>query len=252
MCVLHGIYFPCLKLHQPRPTWLYERDMNDFGRGVIKKKFCILIWQCGHINFCTKSHENSWSLVPYHIFRQQSSLGDCVTNRIHGRRKSLNVNKLGKIILKCSFRPHGDLAAEGLDCEIYQYWLIQRKSLQLANNCLTKMQFVQRSLHTVCTASHDDVIKWKHFPRYWPFVRGIHRSPVNSPQKGQCRGALMFLSSAPWINVWVNNRAAGDLRRHRTHYDVIVMLFCAWVIILSLDFKDYFIVKIIIRFSMFQ
>ena len=28
---------------------------------------------------------------------------------------------------------------------------------------------------------HDDVMKWKHFPRYWPFVRGIHRSPVNSP-----------------------------------------------------------------------
>ena len=27
-----------------------------------------------------------------------------------------------------------------------------------------------------CT--HDDVIKWKHIPRYWPFVRGIHRSPV--------------------------------------------------------------------------
>ena len=22
---------------------------------------------------------------------------------------------------------------------------------------------------------HDDVIKWKQFPRYWPFVRGIHR-----------------------------------------------------------------------------
>ena len=39
---------------------------------------------------------------------------------------------------------------------------------------------------------HDDVIKWKHFPRYWPFVRGIHRPPVNSPHKGQWRGALMF------------------------------------------------------------
>ena len=39
---------------------------------------------------------------------------------------------------------------------------------------------------------HDDVIKWKHFPRYWPFVWGIHRSPVNSPHKGQWRGALMF------------------------------------------------------------
>ena len=32
---------------------------------------------------------------------------------------------------------------------------------------------------------HDDVIKWKHFPRYWSFVPGIHRSPVNSPHKGQ-------------------------------------------------------------------
>ena len=39
---------------------------------------------------------------------------------------------------------------------------------------------------------HDDVIKWKHFLRYWPFVRGIHRSPVNSPHKGQWRGAFMF------------------------------------------------------------
>ena len=40
--------------------------------------------------------------------------------------------------------------------------------------------------------THDDVIKWKHFPRYWPFVRGIHRSPVNSPHKDQWHGALMF------------------------------------------------------------
>ena len=39
---------------------------------------------------------------------------------------------------------------------------------------------------------HDDIIKWKHFPYNWPFVRGIHRSPVNSPHKGQCRRALMF------------------------------------------------------------
>ena len=38
---------------------------------------------------------------------------------------------------------------------------------------------------------HDDVIKWKPLPRYWPFVRGIHRSSVNSPHKDQWRGALM-------------------------------------------------------------
>ena len=46
---------------------------------------------------------------------------------------------------------------------------------------------------------HDDVIKWKHFPRYWPFVRGIQQSPVNSPHKGQWRGALMFSSWGWWF-----------------------------------------------------
>ena len=71
--------------------------------------------------------------------------------------------------------------------------------------------------------SHDDVIKWKHFPRYWPFVRGIHRSTVNSPHKGQWRGALMYSLICVWINGWVNNREAGDLRRYPAHYDVTVM-----------------------------
>ena len=61
------------------------------------------------------------------------------------------------------------------------------------------------------------------FPRYWPFVRGIHRSPVNYLHKGQWRGALMFSLICIWINGWVNNGEAGDLRRSRAHYDVIVM-----------------------------
>ena len=71
---------------------------------------------------------------------------------------------------------------------------------------------------------HDDVIKWKHIPRYWPFVRGIHRSPVNSAHKGQWRGALMFSLICVWINGWVNNREVDDLRRYRAHYDVRAML----------------------------
>ena len=71
---------------------------------------------------------------------------------------------------------------------------------------------------------HDDVMKWKHFPRYWPFVWGIHRWPVNSPHKGQWRGALMFSLICAWLNGWVNNRNADVFRRHRAHYDVIVMV----------------------------
>ena len=78
-------------------------------------------------------------------------------------------------------------------------------------------------MNTKIILTHYDVIKWKHFPRYWPFVQGIHRSPVNSPHKGQWRGTLMFSLIYAWINGWVNNREAGDLRRHRTHYDVSVM-----------------------------
>ena len=74
------------------------------------------------------------------------------------------------------------------------------------------------------TQNHEDVIKWKHFPRYWPFVRGIHRSPVNSPHKGQGRGALKLSLICARINSWVYNGEAGDSGRNRAHYDVTVMI----------------------------
>ena len=66
--------------------------------------------------------------------------------------------------------------------------------------------------------SHLDVIKWKPFPRYWPFELRIHVSPVNSPHKGRWRGALIF--SLAWTNGLVHKRYAGDLRRNRTDYGV--------------------------------
>ena len=52
------------------------------------------------------------------------------------------------------------------------------------------------------------------------FVRGIHRPPVGSPHKSQCRGALTISLIYAWINDWANDRD-GDLRRHRAHYDVM-------------------------------
>ena len=70
---------------------------------------------------------------------------------------------------------------------------------------------------------HGDVVKWKHFLRYWPFVRGINRSPVNSPHKGQWRGALIFSLICAWMNGWVNNSETGDWRHHCAHYDVTAM-----------------------------
>ena len=99
--------------------------------------------------------------------------------------------------------------------------------LSEANLFQNDWQLKKFCIHCVCSrfraiGSNDDVIKWKHIPRYWPFVRGIHMSPVNSPHKGQWRGALMFSLIYTWINGWVNNRQADDLRHHRAHYDVIV------------------------------
>ena len=93
--------------------------------------------------------------------------------------------------------------------------------------CLCSYLYKLPSLGVMTTAwtnIHDGVIKWKYSPRYWPFVQGIHRSPVNSPHKGQWRGALMFSLICVWINGWVKNREADDLRRQLAHYDVTVML----------------------------
>ena len=74
-----------------------------------------------------------------------------------------------------------------------------------------------------CLELHDDDIKWKHFPRYLPFVRRIYWLPVNSPHKGQWRGALMFSLICAWTNGWAYTQDAGDLRHHRAQYDVTVM-----------------------------
>ena len=68
---------------------------------------------------------------------------------------------------------------------------------------------------------------WRHqmetFSALLAFGRGIHRLSVIFPHKSQWRGAMMYSLSCAWTIGWVNNRDAGDLRRHRAHYDVIVM-----------------------------
>ena len=116
-------------------------------------------------------------------------------------------------------------------------WYFILFSLVIIDFCLSWFAYVQYGTHKIWlifskigTADthnslmvHDDVIKWKHFLRYWPFVQGIHQSPVNSPHKGLWRGALMFSLICTWINGWVNKREAGDLRCHHAHYDVTVL-----------------------------
>ena len=61
--------------------------------------------------------------------------------------------------------------------------------------------------------------------------------------KGQWRGALMFSLICVWINDWVNNREAGDLRRYRGHYDVIVMIQRPVAELLALTFVGCYLVR---------
>ena len=69
---------------------------------------------------------------------------------------------------------------------------------------------------------------WRHqmetFYTLLALCVGILWSPVNSPHKGRWRGALVLSLICAWTNGWVNNRGSGDLRRHRAHNDVTVML----------------------------
>ena len=107
--------------------------------------------------------------------------------------------------------------------------LKMKYSSVMSNHIKCKIQSRKDGCHTQRPLLHNDVIKWNHFPCYWPFMWGIHWSLVNSPHKGQWRGALVFSLICAWTNGWANNRDAGDLTRHHVHYDVTVMLtWCNW------------------------
>ena len=138
-------------------------------------------------------------------------LGLSTTQRPHSAFTSLKKRNWHSITTRFY-----SLAVLTVQCN--QWWMFRQ------NDDISVSWLFMVVMHTATGALfHDDVIKWKHFPRYWPCVRGIHRSPVNSPHKGQWRGALMFTLIWDWANGWVNNPDAGDLRHHRAHYDATVI-----------------------------
>ena len=67
-------------------------------------------------------------------------------------------------------------------------------------------------------------IKWKHFPHYWPFVRGIHRYPWNSPHKGHWRGALMFSLIWDYYNWDVPEQTVEQIIVTPVIWDTIVLI----------------------------
>ena len=68
--------------------------------------------------------------------------------------------------------------------------------------------------HTI--QNHHDAIIWNHFLHYWPFVKGIHQSLVDSPHKGasnvECSCAFYLLLT--WTSYWTNSHVTADLAHH--------------------------------------
>ena len=155
------------------------------------KTFFLFIFRWGALKWCCDIPE-----IRYQLWKESSFLWQR-RNQVH----VLTDNCARSIFILTLHKPH-HIYIYNIHCMQYSMillpWVLQYKVWLYFHGFL-----------------HDDVIKWKHFPRYWPFLRGIHRSPVNSPHKGQWRGALMFTLICVWINGWVNNREVGDLRRLR-------------------------------------
>ena len=85
---------------------------------------------------------------------------------------------------------------------------------------------------SISSLFHDHVMKWKDIPRYWPFMRGIHRSPLNSPHKSHWRGTLMFSLICAWIKGGVSYGETGDLWRHSNVSRRLILaawMYEAWV-----------------------
>ena len=92
---------------------------------------------------------------------------------------------------------------------------------QIAGNATAFQQHIDDSI------TENIKAWWRHqmetFSALLALCAGNSPVPVNSPHKGQWRGALMFPFICAWIHDWVNNHEAGDLRCYRGHYDVSVM-----------------------------
>ena len=98
------------------------------------------------------------------------------------------------------------------------------------------MELPKLSIFTLSTQGQSRMALFLHFKFLHSFIVPVANgvlyvtgvfyndfSHLRDDISGQWRGALMFSLIYVWINDWVNNAEAGDLRRHRAHYDVTVM-----------------------------
>ena len=125
-----------------------------------------------------------------------------------------------------------------------RYWFYINKEIQTYIYCRRRwliISFTDRNM------PGRNFTWWRHqmetFSALLALCAGNSPVPVTSPHKGQWRGALMFSLICVWINCWINNREAGDLRRYGAHSDVIVMI--KIYAFYSRNISEYVVCKII-------
>ena len=89
-------------------------------------------------------------------------------------------------------------------CRSFHPWCPGVKTRCLSSNVIS----------TPLVEQHDDVMTWNSFPHYRPFVKGIHRSPVDFLHKDTLMRTFDVSLKLAWTNCWTNSRIADDLRRH--------------------------------------
>ena len=128
-----------------------------------------------------------------------------------------------------------DLTMLDVVCTMENTWLVRvGKQLQSASVIGPDIhKTFTRSLSELymMTSSHGNIF------RVTDLCEG--NSPVNSPHKGQWGGALVFSLIYVWANGWVNNRDAGELRRHWAYYAITLCLF-VWFITKSFLTYSFF------------
>ena len=141
----------------------------------------------------------------------------------------ISINPLRKIRRILRFFP------KVLNCEIYFFKIfydiryipfVHKSSHAVSANTIRGRGHIYASVRETLIAMVQMMMTWSNGNIFalLALLRGLHRSPMNSPHKGQWRWAMMFSFICAWINAWVNNREAGDLRHHRAHYDVIMFI----------------------------
>ena len=194
ICIVYVLYeirtHRFIRFDECASLWKNTIDISNHKASnlyMLQKKEHMLL--CSIFQF-SKPTTSERSLLPF-IYIHILSVGMFITLLMRCRFLTLK-------LISCSISPGwlSSVFENSRKCAFPSFVWVSRKGLANERN-RSRYQVFPHCLRRYFAMVHDDVIKWKKIPRYWPFVWGIHRSPVNPPHKGQWRGALMFFLSAP-------------------------------------------------------